>query len=496
MKRSKHSLSSTHLTSFDMGELIPINLLETLPGDSVQVQTSALIRCAPMLAPPMHPVRVRIHHWFVPHRLVWDNFEAFITGGPDGNNASVFPTRASFAVAQGTLANYLGLPVATVPAVSALPFRAYSLIWNEFYRDQDLQTPLTISKADGVDATTNVALQNCAWEKDYFTMSRPWEQKGPQVTVPIGGVIPIKGLGFLDSSPATLSTSVTVRETSPLPNRTYSAAAQMNTTSSYYEVSDGTASRRPKIEADLSNGAATVSVSALRQSLAIQRFEEARAMYGSRYAEYLRALGVRSSDARLNRPEYLGGGVSTIQFSEVVQSAADGTNPVSTLRGHGINAMRSNRFRRFFEEHGYVITLMSILPKSIYMNGLQRTWNRRTKYDFWQKELEFIGQQSIANKEIYAAHGTPDGVFGYIDRYDEYRRQWSRVTGEFATSTLDYWHFARSFASAPALNSTFVSAVPPERPFAAPSTDVIYAQINHSIQARRLVSKTAVPRTF
>lgn len=219
-------------------------------------------------------------------------------------------------------------------------------------------------------------------------------------------------------------------------------------------------------------------------------------MYGSRYSEYLRALGVRSSDARLNRPEYLGGGISTLQFSEVVQSAADGSNPVSTLRGHGITALRSNRFRRFFEEHGYVITLASVLPKSIYMNGVPRTFNRRTKFDFWQRELEQIGQQPILNKEIFAASGTPDGVFGYSDRYDEYRSNWSRVSGEFATSTLDYWHFARAITAAPSLNSSFVSAVPPERAFAAPSVDVLYAQFQHSVQARRLVSSRAIPRTF
>lgn len=495
MKRSKHNLSSTTLCSFDMGELVPVNLLEVLPGDSVQLRSSALIRCAPMLAPPMHPVRVRLHHWFVPHRLVWDNFENFITGGPDGLNASVFPTKAGFAVSQGTLANYLGLPVATVPAVSALPFRAYQLIWNEFYRDQDLQTPVTVNKGDGVDATTPVTLQNVSWEKDYFTISRPWEQKGPAVTIPISG----SGTVQLVNGPGAANPASVIRVAA--------TGAIPGTQDTLQNTGGGTGFlRSPTVTAGLTldpNGSlvagfssANITVNALRQSLAIQRFEEARAMYGSRYPEYLRALGVRSSDARLNRPEYLGGGVSTIQFSEVVQSAADGTNPVSTLRGHGITAMRSGRLRRFMEEHGYVITLMSVIPKSIYMNGLARTWNRRTKFDFWTKELESIGQQAILNKEIRANHATPDATFGYIDRYDEYRRQWSRVAGEFATSALNYWHFARDFTSDPALNSTFVSAVPPERPFAAPSADVLYCQVNNSVQARRLVSRTAIPRTF
>jgi len=436
----------------------------------------------------MHPVRVRIHHWFIPHRLVWQNWENFITGGADGNDASVFPTIAGGAIAQGSLANYLGLPVATVPAYSALPFRAYQLVWNEYYRDEDLQTAAVVSTADGVDATTSTSLKNVSWEKDYFTAARPWEQKGPAVTIPLTGSAPVKGIGLVNTPVA--AGSISRRET---PNTTGSATG-WSTASQQFFIEQGNTGY-PNITADLAS-VSGVTVNALRQSLAIQRFEEARAMYGSRYTEYLRALGVRSSDARLQRPEYLGGGISTIQFSEVVQSAADGANPVSTLRGHGISAMRSNRFRRFFEEHGYVMMLVSIIPKSIYMDGVQRTWNRRTKYDFWQKELENLGQQSILNKEIYAASGSPDGVFGYVDRYEEYRRQWSRVTGEFATSTLDYWHFARKFGAAPALNSSFVSAVPPERPFAAPSVDVIYAQFQHSVQARRLVSARANPRTF
>lgn len=489
MKRSKHALSSTHLTSMDMGELIPVQLLETLPGDSIQCATSALIRCAPMLAPPMHPVRVRVHHWFVPFRLLWDNWEPFITGGPDGANASVFPTVAAQTVVQGSLANYLGLPVGLVPAVSALPFRAYNLIWNEFYRDQDLQTERPIATSDGVDATTSQLLQNCAWEKDYFTSARPFEQKGPAVTIPISGDVVLK-----DTPPYTTADGPIWRQLNGNPTATQDTFQHMAAGGSRSPTYTSGLILDPNGTLQVATGGVTVSQ--LRQSLAIQRFEEARAMYGSRYAEYLRALGVRSSDARLQRPEYLGGGVSTIQFSEVLQSAQDGTSPVSTLRGHGITAMRSNRFRRFFEEHGYVMTLVSIIPKTIYSSGIQRTWNRRTKYDFWQRELEHIGQQAIQNKEVRAAHALPDGVFGYNNRYEEYRRQWSRVTAEFATSVLDYWHFARAFATDPALNSTFVSAVPPERAFASSATDVIYAQFHHSVQARRLVTKFATPRTF
>ena len=174
--------------------------------------------------------------------------------------------------------------------------------------------------------------------------------------------------------------------------------------------------------------------------------------------EYLRYLGVRSSDARLQRPEYLGGGKQTIQFSEVLQ-AAEGTNPVGSMKGHGLAAMRSNRYRKFFEEHGYVFSFISVKPKTIYAQGLPRTWNGRTKEDFYQKEFAHIGQQEVLNKEVYAAHTKPNGTFGFQDRYDEYRRMESTIAGEFRT-TLNFWHMARIFASDPALNADFVKSVP------------------------------------
>jgi len=194
VKRYKHSLSNTKLFSCDMGELVPCGLTEVLPGDSIQQATNALVRASPLLSPVMHPVNVRIHHWFVPHRLVWEDFEDFITGGPDGMDDSVFPTiamPASTGFAVGSLADYLGVPTGVPPGasnldVSALPFRAYALIFNEWYRDQDLVSPLTVDLTSGPDTTTNLALQNIAWEKDYFTSSRPWEQKGPAITIPLG----------------------------------------------------------------------------------------------------------------------------------------------------------------------------------------------------------------------------------------------------------------------------------------------------------------------
>jgi len=494
MKRAKHSLSNYKLLSCDMGELVPIGLTEVLPGDTIQQATSALIRCSPLLAPVMHPVHARIHHWFVPHRLVWEDWEDFITGGPDGNDTSVFPTitiGGGSGAAIGSLADYLGVPTGVNNIeVSALPFRGYQLIWNEWYRDQDLETEAVIDLTSGPDTTTSTTLNNCSWEKDYFTSARPWEQKGPAITIPLGTTAPVLGIGVADTNAAAnvqwRDSDGTNNTSSPAWNQTNNLRIAAQTTG------NSGSSNLPNVRADLSNASA-VTVNILREALALQRYEEARARYGSRYTEYLRYLGVRSSDARLQRPEYLGGGKQTIQFSEVLQTA-EGTDPVGEMRGHGISAMRSNRYRRYFEEHGYVITVLSVRPKTIYAQGLFRHWNRRTKEDFWQQELQHIGQQEILNKEVYAAHANPNDTFGFQDRYDEYRRTESSIAGEFRDTSLNFWHMARIFASSPALNADFTKCVPTERTFAVPSQDVLYVMANHSIQARRLVA--AVGKSF
>jgi len=489
MKRSKFSLSHYKLFTQDMGELVPCGLVEVLPGDTIQHATSALVRVSPLLAPVMHPVEVRLHHWFVPHRIIWEDWEKFITGGPDGMDASVFPTitfGGGSGAAVGSLADYLGVPTGVNNIeVSALPFRAYATIFNEWYRDQDLVTALTVDKTSGADTTTNTSLQNCAWEKDYFTSARPWTQKGPSITIPLGTTAPHIPTG---SSP-TGHASTDATERSQIMNSASNAISMsgtpLGTTGSYLPDTSG-------FVTDLSNASAA-DINDLREAFALQRYEEARARYGSRYTEYLRYLGVRSSDARLQRPEYLGGGKQTIQFSEVLQTGvttdAD-IDGVGNLRGHGIGALRSNRYRKFFEEHGYVITLMSVKPKTMYVQGLARTWNRRTKEDFFQKELQHIGQQEVLNKELYAAHASPNAVFGYQDRYDEYRRAESQIAGEFR-STLDFWHYARIFSSDPTLNADFVKSVPTKRVNQVTSADVLWVMTNHSIQARRLVDGSA-----
>lgn len=504
MKRNKHSLSHNRLLSMDMGALVPIGCFEVLPGDTIQHATAALVRAAPLLSPVMHPLDVRIHHWYVPNRMLWEGsngkeFEEFITGGPSGTSLPTHPT-ITFAGAPGlgSLADYFGIPHSvTGQVVSALPFRAYAKIWNEFYRDEDLETELTVSLAGGNDTTTSTTLKNCAWEKDYFTSSRPWEQKGPTVTLPLGTKAPVRGIGMLDgtpggATPANVRDSVGAMTGFAASWSSLSGSGGANGQIALTTSGNSGAANLPNVYADLS-AATAATVNQLRQAFAIQRYEENRARFGSRYSEYLRYLGVRSSDARLQRPEYLGGGRNRIQFSEVLQTgpsaSPDQANTVGALKGHGIGAMRSNRYRRFIEEHGLILSLMSIRPKTIYMNGLHRMWNRRLKEDYWQKELEHIGQQPIQKKEIYSASADPTGTYAWQDRYDDYRRIESGVSGEFRT-ILNYWHLARDFGSEPALNASFVSCVPTMRTFASSATDPFYVMANHSIQARRLVAKS------
>lgn len=474
MKRHKHNLSHYRLTTLEMGKLYPVSVIEALPGDTFQMASSALIRVSPLVAPVMHPVTVRLHHWYVPYRLLWDQWEDFITGGPDGLGASEpFPTIDSgTGFVPGELADHFGIkPGVPGQLISALPFRAYAKIYNEFYRDEDLNAEIP----EG-----NIAVQSVAWEKDYFTSARPWPQKGPEVTLPLGTKAPVVPNGL---TPTWGAPSIT---TGPFTTESGNNAVHLGSgvagSNQVLGWGDSTG-----LEADLSLATAA-NVNDIRRAFAIQRYQEARARYGSRYVEYLRYLGINPSDARLQRPEYLGGGKQTISFSEVLRTGNDvnDTGPIGQMAGHGITGMRSRRYRKFIEEHGVIISLASIRPRTIYMDGTKRMWLRRTKEDFYQRELELIGQQAIDSREVYD-DGSSE-VWGYQDRYAEYKHEFSEVSGEFR-QLLNYWHYGRSFASAPVLNSSFVTCTPTKRVYAEQTTNPLWCMFSHRIVARRMVRR-------
>lgn len=504
MKRNKFSLSHYNLLTCNMGHLIPLTWYEALPGDTIQQATSLLIRSTPLVAPVMHPVRVRLHTWFVPNRLLWDDWENFITGGDDGTFEAAPPQfTESGTVTAGSIEELMGIPPGDYTgnpiAYSALPFRAYNAIYNEHYRDQDLITELTISKASGADSTTTKALQRVAWEKDYFTTARPWSQKGDEILIPIVGDAPVKGIGKGDTS--FNNTDQTVRETGESGTSTYAKAARITTTAAdqaFFVEEDPNNEFYPGIFADMS-AVSGVTVRDLRNYLALQRYQEARAQFGSRYSEYLKYLvpGIGNLDSRLQEPEYISGGSSTISFSEILQTQASAQDqtPLGTMAGHGISAMRTRRSRKFCPEHGIIMTLMSIVPKAIYSQQVNRKWHRLNKEMYFQKELQYIGEQPITNRETYNLHSDPTGVFGYNHRYDDYRYHPSSIHGEFH-DTQDGWHYARIFAGDTALNKSFIECNPAKRPNADQVGDNLYVMAQHSIQARRILSKWATPKTF
>lgn len=489
-KRSKFTLSNYRLFTANMGQLVPFNLVEVLPNDTFQGSAEVFLRFSPMAAPVMHPVTVRVHHMFCPHRLVWPESEAggweqFITSGPDGDNSATIPQIVIGNVAVGSLGDYLGLPTGHAAAVSALPFRAFNLAFNQWFRDEQLVTERNLD-----DTTVPLV----AWEKDYFTTARPTPQLGPAITVPLGDKAPVTGIGTAGTYPIS---NATAYETGGTGSVTYTNAAQLNATAgtnnAFIEQESGS---HPNIYADLSQ-AVGVDVTTFRQAFALQRYAEARSRYGSRYVEYLRYLGVRGNlDARLQRVEYLAGGRARVNISEVLQTANEvtqGRYGVGDLYGHGVAAVRGNAYRRTFPEHGYMMSFLSVRPAAIYLDGTHRTWMRRTREEFWQRELQHIGQQEVWNGEVYPQAPNNHDTFGYQDRYSEYRSNPSGVSGEFRTD-LDYWHLGRKFASPPVLNASFVECNPSKRIFNVQSQDTMWVATQNNLVARRPVAASGQPR--
>lgn len=542
-KRNVFNLSYENKLTLNMGELVPIMNMPVVPGDKFRVNTEMLVRLAPLVAPMMHRVNVYTHYFFVPNRLVWNEWEDFITKGIDGTDAPVLPffsldgsdmsnTARRGLYSDGSLWDYLGLPsvnkVGTVVnpvqspngvnlsnnfKVSCIPFRAYQLIYNEYYRDQNLTDPVDISLASGVmsgDAVTALlTLRRRAWEKDYFTSALPWLQRGPDVTVPVGGafgdvtVDPAAGnQRFVDKNgnvflPATTEGTGMIQMGES--GHTPSVVGQLFTGDNQGQfASQSRVWFDPNGTLKVNGDEAGISIQDLRTSNALQRWFERNARGGSRYIEQILAhFGVRSSDARLQRPQFLGGGKMPIAVSEVLQtSSTDDTSPQANMAGHGISAGVNNGFQHYFEEHGYVIGLMSILPRTGYQQGVPRDFTKFDNMDFYFPEFAHLSEQEIKNQELYVSDDPVynEGTFGYTPRYAEYKYKDSEAHGDFR-GNLSFWHLNRIFNDKPNLNTTFVECNPSNRVFATSDTqdDKFWIQIYQDIKALRLMPKYGTP---
>lgn len=541
-KRNVFNLSYENKLTMNMGELVPIMCMPIVPGDKFRVNTEALVRLAPLVAPMMHRVNVYMHYFFVPNRLVWDQWEDFITKGIDGEDVPVLPfiqledylvnTEADFRwhFGDSTLWDYLGLP--TVKGigskvherivngvhfpngfrVSALPFRAYQLIYNEYYRDQNLTEAVPLNLGSGSDNANIIhltALRRRAWEKDYFTSALPWLQRGPEVTVPVGGAFGEVVLSdidqnrrqvFRDKNGDLISTTsgkniLQVGNPGGTPDVTGALFTGDNQGAFIQQKS---AWFDPNGTLKVNGDEAGISIQDLRTSNALQRWFERNARGGSRYIEQILAhFGVRSSDARLQRPQFLGGGKMPIAVSEVLQtSSSNATSPQANMAGHGISAGVNNGFKHYFEEHGYVIGLMSIMPRTGYQQGVPRDFTKFDNMDFYFPEFAHLSEQEIKNQELYVSDDSTynEGIFGYTPRYAEYKYHESEAHGDFR-GNMSFWHLNRIFADKPNLNTAFVECKPSERVFATAGTkdDKFWVQIYQDVKALRLMPKYGTP---
>ena len=487
-KTNVFDLSHEKKLSLNMGYLCPIYIDEVVPGDKFRVKTEMLVRLAPMVAPVMHRIDAYIHYFFVPNRLVWDDWQNFITGGEDGLDESVFPMMPigdgqKALISKGTLWDYMGLPVSdgttTITQslnVSMLPFRAYHTIFNEYYRDQNLRAKVEFSTGayDSGDVTTLLGIKRRCWERDYFTSCLPWAEKGGEVEIPIEGSIE-----FVPSYKTTALGLGTA------------ANGDTKLVSGQFRDASSNALGLDNLESDTYDiDGVSVTVNELRRSLRLQRWLERNARAGSRYIEQILAhFGVRSSDARLQRPEYLGGGKTPIVISEVLATNQSADVDLGTMGGHGVGVGTTNSFTKYFEEHGIIMGILSIIPKGAYQDNVPKMFSKDDKFDYYWPEFANLGEQEVLRRELihyWYSDWDSDQLFGYQSRYAEYKFKPSTVHGDFKDD-MDYWHMARQFSSKPVLNDAFTRCDPTHRIFAVtdPAVHKIYVQLYNDVKAIR-----------
>lgn len=528
-KKNNFDLSHEVKMTGNMGNLYPCFIQDVIPGDSFKVDTQQLIRFSPLLAPMMHNVDFKLDYFFVPYRLVWDEWKDFITGGEDGNDLPSYPrinvgaTVTSNHLQKGGLADYLGVPPTASSAsaeggawagntgeqyLSLLPFRAYQLIWHEYFRDQNVGTEYPQYTNSGIetdasDIADQLTLRKSNWEKDYFTSSLPFLQRGGEVTLPLGDLAPIIYGDYSDITPDDNGNDNQYirRPYSSDPTGFLSSGQAFETSSSGITKQVGGINYNLDLSGshavDLSS-ATGATINELRKASALQQWLELMARAGSRYREQIFAIfGEKIPDYTVQIPKYLGGGKTPVMISEVLStyaqtatasSGASQDRPQGDMSGHALALGDNIGFTESFDEHGIILGLCRVIPKASYVQGLNRFWQKFDKFDHYFPQFANLGEQEVYNKEIYVDGSTDDAtIFGYQQRYAEYKYAQNRVAGDFR-DTLAHWELSRRFTGgAPLLNQSFIECTPDDRIFAIQdaSEDKIWMSLYHKVNAIR-----------
>ncbi|AXL14622.1 major capsid protein [Microviridae sp.] len=507
IQRSSFVRSSGYKTTIDGGTLYPFFCDEVLPGDTFNLSTHGFCRMATPLYPVMDNLFMDTHFFFVPNRLVWDNWEKMMGAqiNPGDSTDFLIPqvTAPVGGFPEGSIYDYFGIPTKIDNlSVNALPLRAYALIYNDWFRDQNLQSSQPVPTDDGPDPDTGNVLKRRGKRHDYFTSCLPWPQKGDSVDIPIGTTAPI-----LPGGQTSLDADAYFQGENGFYGNLQAGAAGADVSA---DINTGNINDQwqagefiyPALVADLSNATAA-TINQLRQAFQVQKMYERDARGGTRYIEVIKAhFNVSSPDARLQRPEYLGGGSTPINIHQVAQTSnidsVGGDGTVGQLGAYGTAGGRQGGFTKSFTEHGFIIGVVSVRADLTYQQGLNKMWSRRDRFDHYFPALAHLGEQAVLNKEIYA-QGTDqdDDVFGYQERFAEYRYKPSLITGQFrsnAATPLDAWHLSQDFDNLPVLDNAFITERPPiDRVVATPDEPNFICDFYHQLITARPMPINGIP---